>query len=277
MEGQLAQMVALTCFGNAAIRGQQVSDFLHDNSTCTFCEEISFKAGLPGRGGEPLFTTIALNPNEWIETLLRRGKLGFRLRQKTQNHPMFPDAITAGIADGPKWWSIEALRTGAISEFWIPKWEIGDRNAPDQRIWRVTYSLWEVSATLPTGLRSLEEISGDFRRTLEQIRAFAEREQCGFIKDFDDALLALNGTEVDTSSLDDWVPLQMLDSMAVALLKAGSQAWVFGGMGSWNDQGYNDEAVQNEYEDLTDRLYGIVNEAIEAATSSSMPPVMVAG
>jgi len=277
MEGQLAQMVALTCFGNAAIRGQRISDFVHDNSTCTFCEEITFKAGLPSKDGEPLFTTIAVNPNQWIETLLRRGKLGFRLRQKTQNNPILPDSITAGVVGGPKWWSIEAIRTDSVSEFWIPKWEIGNRDAPDQKIWRVTYGLWEVSATSPAGLRSFEEISGDFRLALEQVRAFAEREHCGFIKHFDDALLALNDTQADTSSFDDWIPPQMLDPMAIAILKAASRAWVFGGMGSWNDLGYDDKAVQNEYEDLTDRLYAIVNDAIEAAASSSMPPLTVAG
>jgi len=42
-------------------------------------------------------------------------------------------------------------------------------------------------------------------------------------------------------------------------------------MGSWNDMGF-DGGVQVEYERLSNQLFNLLNEAIEAAASSSMPP-----
>jgi hypothetical protein len=271
MEVQLAQMVALTCYGNAAIRGQRVSDFFPNNSTCKSCESIIFKAGLPTSRGDPLFTTIALTPDQWFESVLRHGRVGLRLRQKALNNPDFFAMVTASAGIGREW-SIEVLRKDARSEFWICKREIGNEDAPDGRIWRVTYGLYEVSATTPGGLRSLEQICGDFRLTLTEIRAFAEREHCGFTKRFDDALLALNGPRVDRSSLSDLIPPETMDDKAISLLNASIEAWVFGGMGSWNDLGWDDESVQAEYESLSDRLLAVVQEAIATAASSSLTP-----
>jgi hypothetical protein len=52
------------------------------------------------------------------------------------------------------------------------------------------------------------------------------------------------------------------------LLDASQKAWVFGGMGSWNDLGSEGDD-QKLYERLSDRLFRAVNEAIEAAATST--------
>jgi hypothetical protein len=38
------------------------------------------------------------------------------------------------------------------------------------------------------------------------------------------------------------------------LLFAASHAWVFGGMGSWNDMGFEDKQVQHRYETVSSAL-----------------------
>jgi hypothetical protein len=45
-------------------------------------------------------------------------------------------------------------------------------------------------------------------------------------------------------------------------------AWVFGGMGSWNDQGFDgdDDRI---YRELSDHLYDLLNQGICAAANSS--------
>ena len=60
-----------------------------------------------------------------------------------------------------------------------------------------------------------------------------------------------------------------LEPEAVSLLKAAMSAWVFGGNGSWNDVVFTGSA-QVEYESVSERLFSILNEAIEVAASSSM-------
>ncbi|SDU72090.1 hypothetical protein [Jiangella alkaliphila] len=51
------------------------------------------------------------------------------------------------------------------------------------------------------------------------------------------------------------------------LAAAAVQAWVFGGMGSWNDLGFGDDAVQAGYERSTRKLYDAIRDAVAASAS----------
>ena len=42
MNGPIAQIVALTCYGNAFLSGQDIGAFFPKNSTCTFCDRVNF-------------------------------------------------------------------------------------------------------------------------------------------------------------------------------------------------------------------------------------------
>jgi hypothetical protein len=52
------------------------------------------------------------------------------------------------------------------------------------------------------------------------------------------------------------------------LLEACQTAWVFGGMGSWNDLWFEGED-QGIYERVSERLFEAVNAGIEQAATSS--------
>ncbi|MCC6989411.1 MAG: hypothetical protein IT181_10455 [Acidobacteria bacterium] len=54
---------------------------------------------------------------------------------------------------------------------------------------------------------------------------------------------------------------------SLRLLAAARAAWVFGGMGSWNDQGFEGE-TQAQYEQLSDDLYRLLNTAIVTAANA---------
>lgn len=52
------------------------------------------------------------------------------------------------------------------------------------------------------------------------------------------------------------------------LLASAVQAWVFGGMGSWNDVWLEDESQMGEMAHVSDRLYGAVMDALVAVTNN---------
>jgi len=60
MNGPIAQMVALACHANAAVRGRRVQGFLEANSTCRHCDEVSFFEFRKSSGAEPL--EVAVRP-----------------------------------------------------------------------------------------------------------------------------------------------------------------------------------------------------------------------
>ena len=66
-----------------------------------------------------------------------------------------------------------------------------------------------------------------------------------------------------------WVAEEFLTEDATSMLKASMSAWVFGGMGSWNDMGFGG-ATQQEYEKVSEQLFDVLNEAIGVAASSTV-------
>jgi hypothetical protein len=61
-----------------------------------------------------------------------------------------------------------------------------------------------------------------------------------------------------------------LSPAAERLLEASQVAWVFGGMGSWNDLGQQ-ETDDEAYQRLSDSLYGLLNRTYVAVASSTAP------
>jgi hypothetical protein len=164
---------------------------------------------------------------------------------------------------------MEVRRDDRQSEFWSARWELWNRDAADRRIWRVIYTL---DATMPsTSLvgRNLAIVRSAFREQLEEIRAFSHAHTPGtFTQRFSDALATLDLSATDPANLGDIaLPAQLSDD-AVAMLEAASCAWVFGGMGSWNDMSF-EQPVQTEYENVSDGLFNVLHEAIEAAVNST--------
>jgi len=269
MQTSIAQMVALTCYGNAAIQGRQAA-FLPSHSTCQYCEWVKFIAGGRQANGTDETITVAASPAAWIEYLLKSGMQGLRLHQRAQNLAAnFPDRISSAFVGGGRQWRIEGLRSDETSEFWLSKWEVGNKDAPEHKIWRVTYGLCEVGVTSAFELRTISSILDDLRTALTEIRNFSETNRCGnFTKCFDDALHALDDSEADVGYHRDLYPMGAVGTGAASLLKAAQSAWVFGGMGSWNDMGFEGE-TQKEYERISDKLFELLNDAIEAAATSS--------
>ena len=271
MNGEVAQIVALTCHGNAFLDGRDVPRFFPENSTCKFCDSIRFielRRGLFGRSRE---TTVATSPDDWIVSLKKRKAKGIKLLRQAQNDARISDRMSAGFVGGGGVWVMELVKNDGRSEYWAARREVWDRDAPEQRIWRVVYALLGEAVTQADSRRDLADVKRDFRDALFAIHHFSERENCGgFTNCFADALRALDDPDAEVGYYKDLALPEQLSVDAKSMLKASMRAWVFGGMGSWNDIGFG-ESTQIEYESVSDNLFKALNEAIEVSASSTAP------
>jgi|SRR5262245_27706557 len=261
MNGPIAQLVATTCYGNASLR--RVADiprFFPDNSTCQFCERISFveiKTPLIGKQRE---LTIADTPDEWFRYLKNREAYGIRLIHQRQNNPEISDRMSAGFVGGGGIWAL-GVRFRGTTEYWMSRWEMSNQDDPDKQIWRVTYGrVGRQAGIFLPGLGKIA-VRSDFISALLQIRAFSEKHNCDFTGFFSRALKSLKENSSEHEYHNDlWVPGTLSES-SQAILDAAQSAWVFGGMGSWNDMMFNGDE-EREYERVSEQLFSALIGAI---------------
>jgi len=269
MNGPIAQLAALTCHANAYLAGREIPGFFPSNSTCQFCDRIEFVELEPNPSGEPRATPVAATPDEWIHELPVRQVDGIRLIFGPRNDPNISDRLSAGFVGGGRVWTMEVVRDDGQSEFWSAEWRVWDQEAPEQRIWRVVYQLEATKASGAYRGRNLAIVRQAFRESLLEVKAFSERHTQGaFTEYFSEALLALDDYMADVGYHKDIALPGQLSEDAESLLKGSMRAWVFGGMGTWNDMGF-EGALQTEYENVSDSLFDVVHEAIEAAVTST--------
>ncbi len=270
MNGIITQIVSLTCHGNAFLQGKKIEKYFPDNSACIFCNRISFvtlQKPLPGGNKEK---ENASSPDEWFLYIKSKGAKGIRLSRTPQNNPQISDRMSAGFVGCGGIWSMEVLLSNNLSEFWIPRWEVWNHKAPEQRIWRVTYICVCAEQTNNKKPFDLEEIRSQLTLALHEIHSFSSRLNCGgFTQCFADALDTLDSNNsILNGNHNDLAPDGFLTNKAQTILNACQKSWVFGGMGSWNDLGFDGDD-QTEYERVSEQLFQIVNKAIEAVINSS--------
>jgi len=265
MNGVIAQCVALVCHGNAFLAGREIPDLLATNSSCQFCASITFD----GRAG-----TRPANPNLWLQSLRDDGVCGFRLSTAPRNDPRFSDRMTAGLIGGGSFWAIEAAKPDGSSDFYTSRWAAGDRDSPDSRIWLVTYPRIATQKTVPSSARPVALMTVVLIGALNQIYAFAQKQRyCeDFVKVFAKALDLLHGKMIHVYH-HDLFPPDTISTEAATLLNACQAAWVFGGMGTWNDMDFDNEADQAVYDALSNYLYNSLTEAIPVAANDSFRPL----
>ncbi len=270
MNGPIAQMVALSIHGNAVLKGHSITRFFPDNSTCKFCEEIVF-----AELGKSLFrkvreTRIASSPDEWFSHLRDKGARGVRLLRKAKNRTRSSDRFTAGFVGVGGTWMIEVILAKGRSEYWVAKWEVWNRDAPEQRIWRVTYGKVGQRSPSKSPAPNLEHVKHQFLNRLHAIWSFSVREKCDpFTACFDQSLDTISSKELKLHGYHrDLSPADFLQADAVAMLDAAQSSYVFGGMGSWNDV-YVKKKAQKEYDRVSEDLFEALNEVIVAATNTS--------
>lgn len=271
MVGPTAQLVALACHFNARARGAVSATFFSANSTCQFCEYVRFvrrDGGLFGIGGD--WKVVAKTPDEWISTQAKSSRRALITREPGMD-PRLSDRMSAGFVGGGGTWTLWVVENGR-GDAWSPSWQVGNRTAPEKRIWRVTYARSAMNVAHTIASEPLEPLRAKLEGCLSDALAFCGRHNIDeFAAQFRKALECLSSA--DPLSLiyhKDLAPPDTLTTSAQQLLAACSAAWVFGGMGSWNDLYFDDD--KQSYERISEDLFTAVNEAICAAANSGAKP-----
>lgn len=274
MNGPVAQMVALVCHGNAYLQGQSTIEYFSRNSTCQFCESVKFFEVKNATTPNPIERPIATSPDDWFPLLKKTGVAGLRLIADPANRPNISDRKSAAYAGGGKIWTIEELRDGGQSGYWAQKMVLGDQNAPEQRVWQMSYGRVGQGPTSPPPLPdALARAHAALFATLREMLSFASAHERldPYSEYFSRAIetLSSNGQFLHAFSRD-LAPENFLTPGTVALLDAAQTAFVFGGNSGWNDLAFEggDQVI---YEELSDKLFETITEATIAGANASLP------
>jgi len=269
MQAPIAQAVALTIAGNRFLRGDAPAEFWPEASVFRYCKRVHFVT-LSGPDQAPIADAYAEDPLAWMKKIQSEGRTGLRLlyvpSQGTQR-----DRELVGFAGGGGRRLIAAIKEDK-ADLWEARWAVGDQKDPAKKIWIVTYG------RVATGFdiagepeRSVADIRTDLGVTLADITRFAEAQQLeNFAESFRLATERLASAEpLAKGWFDKLDGKDGLDLGARQLLGAAEAAWVFGAMGSWNDLTFKGEAGEI-YNEISNRLFALVNEATAAATNSGL-------
>lgn len=276
MNTEVAQLIALVCHCNAALRGMQTPAFGLDHSTCRVCAHVTF-ARLGPRpieemldDGETFEQEDANTPFEWLVRLVGTRPHGLRLVYEETPLATVPDRYLAALTPGTGNWLVEVVTRAGVSELWSPRWEVADGTRLDRRIWNVTYVC--IGHDAPNIEPANSIVEQNLRTVLQESEAFAYEQNAGvFASVFRDALRHLDGISESPVPYTDLAPPGLLSESAERLLNAAQSAWVFGGLESWNDLLLDDDAA-DRYDYLSERLWRAVTAAVvEVANSTYIP------
>ena len=264
MQAPIAQVIALTVTGNAFLQGKDIGRFWPEGSTFQFCSTVQFDVG-PGHSNR----LVANSPLIWFDYL--RSFSGLRLHALTRDMGSRSGLMGVGFVGGIRW-VIETIG-GNATECWEGVWRRGDREAPDRRIWTVDYHhIQDLRAPLAEPLDSLTAARDRLALALEAIEEFAAQNALGFVDYFRNGLSALTSDQpMEHAYHKDLAPPDFLKPLALRLIAACQAAWVFGGMGWWNDGAYGGELAP-EGDPLSKELFEALQQALVAAANSSFSP-----
>ncbi len=272
MNGHIATAVAIVCAGNRFLQGGDIGAFWPDAAVFNFIKLVEFRH--PPSSGKDTddYPLVASDPMEWFDNLKPR-RHGLRLhhtvpvRGPSQKLDV-PDRMLAGFVGGGQRWLIETPGE-TESELWEPFHRIGDRNDPQRRIWKCTHIL---QARVPrAGLDAdaarvtLDDAVARLRKALVHIETYARDETYdSFAEIFNEATDTLDAGKPSLAGDDPMAPYTNFSDRQAAVFEACSRAWVFGGMGSWNDIGGGER-----YDRVSQALYDSLNDCIAAVANST--------
>jgi hypothetical protein len=164
------------------------------------------------------------------------------------------------------------LSTGpAGNRLWRGYWQLGRRVADGAQIMFANYE----SQPVPDGPArvGVGAAAEELDRMLRRAGEFAERQRLPhWAGVFADARRhwAQDGTARQAGG-PELFPASWPDADSRRLADMAQAAWVFGGMGSWNDLGFAGGDAQREYEQLSSDLFDAVMRACVAAVNVDWP------
>ncbi len=265
MTGILSQFITIVTYGNDYLmNGKIQEDFYPSHPAFKFCDRVYFNDMQ-----ETQEKIIADNPFGWFQYLKETGCKKLRLYFSYSGNEQFPDYKSAGMVGGGGYWHMEADYDNGC-DIWASRWQVTKENDPDRNIWAVDYGLFaekQQPTAIPCNLDVIKKVSLE---RISAIAAFASEQQLdNWHSIFKNAYDILNsGQPAQNDYQRKMLPENNYSLIARQLLFAADAAWVFGGMGSWNDLSFNDNNIQQQYEQLSYNLYDNICVNVIASVNS---------
>jgi len=256
MDMNLMRDVVLTAAGNAAIAHVPKRPPWPDYVGFAFQRDCVFS--------DKDKVVLASDPNAWIESLRSRCS-GLWLHCVPRAGD---DRLNSAFLGGGPRWIIEAVQQGG-SELWEGEDRIEKPDAPDRRIYRVTYTRIATGWTRPRPNLRISGVKAAIDSAVAAVETFARDEAAHFVPFFSRARAELHDAEVAPSA-DHLEEFAELGLEARQLWAAITSAYQFGGMGSWNDRSYEGEKG-GQYDAISQALFDALNAGIEAVANSTFP------
>ncbi len=120
-------------------------------------------------------------------------------------------------------------------------------------------------------IQKLSVVKNQLKQAVSQAEKFAKRPDVNAINWADwfaKSLELLDSSSPTIPFHPDMIPNSGFTLEACQVLASAAQSYVFGGMGSWNDLGFQKSEINKEYERVTKELYEAVELSIVMASNS---------
>ena len=206
---------------------------------------------------------VATTVPKWMAALPRDADILFLSRDASTN----PAAHLASAFVGGTREAI-AVQTSDRAARWTPSWKTTARY-PETKIWAVRYV--EKPCRAPIRFSgALDDARRNLAAALGQVADLVEGEAglSNWREVFAKAEAQLEASTPVAPYHPDILPAEGYSLPARQLLAAAVSAFVFGGMGSWNDVWFENRERRALYERLTQRLYVTVMDGLTASVNS---------
>ena len=270
MNGHIANALALVCAGNLFLAGKDIEGFWPDAPAFRFMKLIEFRHQPASGKDEDDYPLVASDPMEWFDNL-KPWCRGLRLHnipptRGPDQQLDAPDRMLAGFVGGGQRWLIEAVGE-TESEIWEPFHRVGDQKDPQRRIWKCAHIM---QGKAPRAAMDADAALGlvaavaAFRKALVHIETYARDEKYdNWAEIFNEATSVIDAAR-PTIEQGEMERFTGFSDYQAAINEACSRAWVFGGMGSWNDTGGG-----KRYDRVSQALYDTLNACIAALANST--------
>ena len=272
MHGELAELVALAAYGSVYLADNAPAppELFPTASVFKYTNDVEFHRSARRFGVLPTDIVVGSSCAAWYSDLRNRGAVSLRLARvdsaaRTGEFPALPAHVATAFANGVP--AALVAHFGEQSrESWTGNWAVTIPKHPEQRIWSARFHGSPTDITLREG-PSLNAATQRLDGALAEVSAFAAGHS--LLEDWNKvfltarALLSSNAPEIPYHP--DMLPPNGYSLTARRLVAAASAAWVFGGMGSWNDIAVGDPV---RYQVVSAELFEAVFDAVLAGTNS---------
>ena len=265
MNGEMAQIIFLVSHGNACLHDPET--LIADHSTRTVFQYVSSLDFTRYETSEDTTgQVVAGSASQWFAFL--RSIQASRLWNVSfeWSRSDIPEHVAVAFSGGvPS--AIQAdLPHG--HELWVPHWKTG---GPDKMPWMIEYRGHRIPKSLIADPLPMSVVINNLRKAVTRASEFSRRAEfngSNWSDRFSQSLEMLDSQHPNAPYHPDLLPEEGYSRESHQLLASAAEAFVFGGMGSWNDMGFGDPKTQNEYDRITSELYAAVKCALITASNS---------